>query len=148
MSDGIRDFSEAFDVHILVMPEHFGGGVADQAELVFVWRVHIFHQGGESVPAGMRRVFVPAGVSLADHGIVGADSLQRRIESITICFDGHGLVAGRTEHGAADLVFCQIIDDRLDFWRDSYNSVLAGVGLGAANEGALLSVVELGIQRQ
>ena len=55
MSNCVCDAAQAFDIYVLIMPQHFGVGVADQGQLVLVRGLDILHQGGEFVTAAVGR---------------------------------------------------------------------------------------------
>lgn len=80
--------------------------------------------------------------------IVDSTGFQDTIKFITVVFYTQlftGLVA---EQRAGNLVFCQAIDDGLNFRGDSDNSILASLGFGTSGESLLFPVVVGNIQIQ
>ena len=56
ISDGVCDLAEAFQIYVLVVPEHLCAGVSDEGQLVLVGGLDVLHQRGESVSAAVGRV--------------------------------------------------------------------------------------------
>ena len=55
--DGICDAAKAFQINILVVPEHLCAGVSDEGQLVLMGGLDILHQLGEGVSAAVRGLF-------------------------------------------------------------------------------------------
>ena len=57
-SEGIGDAAEVGQIYVLVVPEHGGGGVAHELQLVLVRGLHPLEQRGEGMAAAVGRVGV------------------------------------------------------------------------------------------
>lgn len=147
-SDGIRDPAEAFQIHILVVPEHFCTGVADQCQLVLVRSLDSFHQGGEGVTAAVGGVLPALDAVDLRGGIGDPAGIQHLVEHVPVVFDREAAAVGLAEERAADLVGGEPVDGGLDLRGDGHDAVLAGFRLGTAGEGLILSVIVGNIQIQ
>lgn len=146
--NGICDAAKPLNIHVLIVPQHFRAGVANQSQLVFIRCLHIFHQGRERVTATVGRVFPSVYTIDLCNGILDFTGLQRLVELFTICFDSHAASVFCAEHGAAYFILGKLIYDRLDLRGDGYQTILTCLSLCATDEGFLFLIVVAGIQIQ
>ena len=132
MSDSVRNAAKTFYIHILIMPEHFCAGVPNQGKFVLVRSLNIFHQGGERVAAAVRGVFAPLYTVDLRNWIFDSAGVQGFVELFTVFLNRHPASVFRTEDGAGNFVFCQAVNDRLDFWGYGNDPVLSCLRLCAA----------------
>ena len=54
----VGDAAETIHIHVLIVPEHFGGGAADETQLVLVGSRYVLKQRGKGMAAAVGRVAV------------------------------------------------------------------------------------------
>lgn len=141
---GVCDLPEAFQIHVLVVPQHLGAGVANEGQLVLIRSLYVLHQRGEGMSAAVRGVF-PA---IFYDGVFDAAGIQSRVELLAVLLDCHGRAVRVAEDGAGDLPVGESVDGGLDLRRDCDNSVSACFSFGTAGEVLLLPVVVGCVQLQ
>ena len=146
--NNVCDAAKAFQINVLVVPQHLCGCVADQGEFVLVGGLDVLHEGGEGVTAAVGRVFAALdSVYLCDR-IFDTAGIQGIVESFAVSGDGHRGAVGIAEHRAGDLLIGELVDDGLDLGGDGDSAILAGIGLGAADKSFPGAVVTADIQIQ
>ena len=146
--DCICNSSETFDIHILIVPEHFCTGVTDQGQLVLIRCLNCFHQGGKGVAAAVGCVFAALDSVYLCDGIFDSTGFQSLVELFPVFLDGHpGSICG-AEDGACDFGIGQAGYDGLDLRGDGDGAVLAGFRFGAADKGFPGAVIACYIQLQ
>ena len=80
----VDDAAETIHIHILIVPEHFGGGVADETQLVLVGSRYVLKQRGKGMAAAVGRV------AMADGAVALLQKGARAIGALTAPAGGAG----------------------------------------------------------
>ncbi len=148
MLNGVCNAAQAFQIHVLIVPEHLCAGVPDQGKLVFVWGLDGFHQGGESMAAAVGGVLSPLYSVVLGYRICNAAGVQSRIEFVSVIRYAHSAAIGGTEQGTGNFIFCQPVNDGLDLWGYGDHTVLSRFCLCPAGKRPFLPVVACNVELQ
>ena len=80
----VGDAAETIHVYVLIVPEHFGGGVADETQLVLVGGWHVLKECGKGMAAAVGRV------AMADDAVALLQKGARGIGALTAPAGGAG----------------------------------------------------------
>ena len=130
------------------MSEHFGGGVADETQLVLVGGRHVLKQRGKGMAAAVGRVAMADDAVALLHGIVKADGLQSGVKCCPVVSETQASAGGADKHRPGGTTAHQPVNDGLDLGRDRDDTAAARLRLSAANKAPQSGVVVLDIQRQ
>lgn len=146
--EGVCDTAEVGQIYVLVVPEHGGGGVAHELQLVLVRGLHPLEQRGEGMAAAVGRVGVALDPVYLYDGVIYPGGGEGGVEGrpVVLWRDGPSVPAG--EHGAAGAAAHGGIHKGLDLWGHGDGPVCACVGFGAAGEGSLGPVIIFNAQGQ
>lgn len=141
MSHSLNNAAHTLNINVLVVPQHFGGGVTDQGQFVFVCALYVLHHGCKSVAGAVGGVLAAAYSVHFRQWVCNAASFQNVVEPLAVILNGHTAAVGVAEHRAGNLVGGEPVNDWLDFRADGNDPVFTGFGLCTALEGALLAVI-------
>ena len=80
----IGDAAETIHIHVLIVPEHFDGGVADETQLVLVGSRYVLKECGKGMAAAVGRV------AMADDAVALLQKGARAIGALTAPAGGAG----------------------------------------------------------
>ena len=80
----VGDAAETIHIHVLIVPEHFGGGVADETQLVLVGGRYVLKECGKGMAAAVGRVAV------TDNAVALLQKGARAIGALTAPAGGAG----------------------------------------------------------
>ena len=132
--NNVCDAAEAFQIHVLVVPEHLCAGVSDEGKLVLVGGLDVLHQRGEGVSAAVRGVFPAIGSVEFDYWVINAAGFQGSVELLAVLLDCHRCSVRVAEDRAGDLPIGEPVDGGLDLRGNRNDTVAACFGFGAAGE--------------
>ncbi len=112
----IDDPAQAIYIYILVVPQHFGGGMTNQGQLVFIGTGDILHQGSECVPAAVWGVFFAVYTLYFRGWVIDSAGVQNLIEYLAVLCNGHSGAVLFAEYITCNFICNQPVDDRLDFF--------------------------------
>ena len=130
----VGDAAETIHIHILIVPEHFGGGVADETQLVLVGGRHILKQRGKGMAAAVGRVAGTNDAVALLHGIVKADGVQSGVKCCPVVSETQASAGGADKHRTGGTTAHQPVNDGLDLGRDRDDTAAARLRLSAANK--------------
>lgn len=106
----------------------------------------IFHERGEGVAAGMRRVFVARYAAFCGGRVIYPGGFQNAVERGSVGAQGQAAAVRRTKHRSGGFAAGEPVDDGLNFRGDGDCAISLRFGFGAADECAFHSIVVLHIQ--
>ena len=145
-SQSVGDPSQISEVGVLIVLQHPDAGVADEFQLILVGCVDGFHQGGKTVSAAVRGELSLLPVRPREGQSHLFQSLIKAFFPISFIWNHCAVWASK--HRPRCPIVDKPVNDRLNFWRDSYRAVSTGFCLSAADEAALLPIVSVDFQRQ
>ena len=110
----IGDAAETIHIHVLIVPEHFGGGVADETQLVLVGSRHVLKQRGKGMAAAVGRVAMADDAVALLHGIVKADGVQSGVKCCPVVSETQASAGGADKHRPGGPAGHQPVNDGLD----------------------------------